>query len=201
MTRSAGRSVGRHPRVHCAIYTRKSRAILWNVYVNALRSGISDWPNPGRSGAMTRNRSASPGTRSRNIWLALGKPCSNSSVCASLGPASRYKILKPSTSAFRKLTLCMTGLALQWPANAAHGSCIRQERFKNRRSTIACQEVVFGGAEARQVTDRFIPEISAFQLQADRVSDKRSSNKYKFRAQLTDISALQEKPPRKDTKS
>ena len=24
MTRSAGRSVGRHPRVHCAIYTRKS---------------------------------------------------------------------------------------------------------------------------------------------------------------------------------
>ena len=63
------------------------------------------------------------------------------------------------------------------------------------------QEIGFGGAETRQVTDRFIPEIPASQLQADRVSDKRSSNKYKFRAQLEDISALQPKPPRKDTKS
>ena len=52
-----------------------------------------------------------------------------------------------------------------------------------------------------RVTDCFIPEISASQLPADRVSDKRSGNKYKFRAQLADISALQPKPPRKDTKS
>ena len=29
------------------------------------------------------------------------------------------------------------------------------------------QEIGFGGAETRQVTDRFIPEISASQLQAD----------------------------------
>jgi hypothetical protein len=50
-------------------------------------------------------------------------------------------------------------------------------------------------------TDRFIPEISASQLPADRVSDKPSGTKYKFRAQLADISALQPKPPRKDTTS
>ncbi len=27
--------------------------------------------------------------RNRRLWLALGKPCNNSNVCASVGPASR----------------------------------------------------------------------------------------------------------------
>src|ERR1700730_15322044 len=33
-----------------------------------------DWPKPGRSGAMMWRRSARSGMRSRNMWLALGKP-------------------------------------------------------------------------------------------------------------------------------
>jgi hypothetical protein len=37
----------------------------------------------------------------------------------------------------------MMGLALQQSANAAHGSYIRQEPFKNGRPVIASQEVGF----------------------------------------------------------
>ena len=68
------------------------------------------------------------------------------------------------------------------------------------------QEVGLGCAETRhrhyvRVSYRFIPKVLAPQVPEDRVSDKRSGNKYKFRAQPADISALQPKPPRKDTKS
>src|SRR5262245_32273193 len=63
---------------------------------------MSDCPNPGRSGATTWNWSMSRGMRSRNMWPALGKPCSNRIVGAPVGPASRENTLKTSTSTFRK---------------------------------------------------------------------------------------------------
>ena len=52
-------------------------------------SGISELPKPGRSGATMWKRSASSGIRSRNMWPAVGKPCSSSSFGAPGAPASR----------------------------------------------------------------------------------------------------------------
>jgi hypothetical protein len=52
-------------------------------------AGMSGWPNPGRSGATMRKRSARSGIKSRNMCPALGKPCSSRSFGPSGAPASR----------------------------------------------------------------------------------------------------------------
>jgi len=64
-------------------------ARLSKLYVYPRSAGTSVNPNPGRSGAITRYRSANRGISSR-YWNELaGNPCSNKTTGASAGPASR----------------------------------------------------------------------------------------------------------------
>src|SRR5262249_60594262 len=67
-----------------------------NEYAYLRVGGTSVKPKPGRSGAITRYRSARRGIRSRNMNDEAGKPWSKRTTAPSGGPGSREKTRIPS---------------------------------------------------------------------------------------------------------
>src|SRR5262245_24687920 len=115
------------------------------------RPGIEDFPKPGRSGAMRWKRLASRGIRSRNMWLALGKPCSSSSFGAPGAPASRKKMLQPSTSAVR-YRMAVMALSLSGGEKSIERQRTRTSQHQREQAgDIQEIDLVSGWAELRPV--------------------------------------------------